>query len=1207
MKVNKEKDTSPPLFAQLADGWRRLKELYPTQRLVVHLVTNQYPSSSTGGIMPEDTSPPSPYHFAAFIEQAWKPVQTKGKIEFSGSWEPVWKEIQGITKLSLEDFKQFVRDCSLDFQTSIPDETEDIILISNLLFSTAASPERIIELTRGELVSRLGWRQRYTTWNTHEFPEPKYIYRPIKNSVDKLMSRLDELKGGYIGVFGPPGSGKSTLLTQTLRTLPARLIRYYAYVPDSQDPSAVRGESINFLHDVTLKLTRAGFRGEKTRHPPNRIEMLNLFSEQINALGAEYQDKKEKTVFLIDGLDHIDREQHPNRSLLHDLPLPQEIPDGVYIILGSQTDELNDLPPRARQELKAGDRRIEMGKFSPTDIRTIASVAIPDLCEEEYQKLFETSDGHPLSLIYLLKEISRLSNTTERLEFLGASKPYKGDIDDQYWSHWHKFEEDEDLRFALGLLSRTRGAIPMKWVATWAGASVLRKIQNLFMTYFEKDSQDRWNFFHNSFRLFLIARTCEPLPGQTSELQNKALHLELAHRYESAETPWCWETLYHYYFAEDHQSVAALATWEWFLQQITSLRPLDAIQTDIRLALKSAGKCKDTVSLARLTLIGAAIQQRSSVLEDHPISDLLLRCGEPSLAANHLRDGNRLRVETEQALTISAELFDAGLEREAHRVFELSEPHELLSGRVIPDDHTRPRNLWEILRAWVTSAILFRSAEEIVETIRRIRISPRWNDTSDIETESRDLQDWLIFRGALACCEWNDWDSWQIFYAALENEQDQMLRMFTLLRSTEYVQRHGYTERIQEFLPELLSTYSPRYFETMDSAQRSIEGRISFAELLINFEEHKQQAKSYIENLNPIPLYDSDLGYDEKPIQQNLRFRLACLRYLLGESQNPRQMLATSEANTDFSQYTEEEQKQGYRQIASATYTLARLWAWGRSGNHLSSIVFMQETKWIIDLFGPRWDDFSMRSRMYISDSRYDVLNCVILAAQQHGKEILTAVKDNFEARWLDSEEGRKWWPGLQRKLINSFVKAGIDQAWVREQLVRISPVMLDRLDPYSRVEECKAQAETWLLINEEEEALKELRLMVNAARGILSEKDYQLSVWAKWLGHINEFEPDKQLERIRLMLRRIVSVQGIASGVSSSAEDMLGIVFRWSPYRSVNLYKAMLETGLIGFKAGLVQLLQPALDSTDSPYEEVKQIILNLLMLRRKRANRVR
>ena len=64
-----------------------------------------------------------------------------------------------------------------------------------------------------------------------------------------------------------------------------------------------------------------------------RLQLIEIFNGQMKKLGKEYKEKGEKTLILIDGLDHIAREQHPERSLLCDLPQPNEIPDGVYIIL----------------------------------------------------------------------------------------------------------------------------------------------------------------------------------------------------------------------------------------------------------------------------------------------------------------------------------------------------------------------------------------------------------------------------------------------------------------------------------------------------------------------------------------------------------------------------------------------------------------------------------------------------------------------------------------------------------------------------------------------------------------------------------------------------------------------------------------------------------------------------------------------------------
>ena len=336
-------DKEQALFNQLSQGWVELKQKYPNHRVVVHLTTNRIPAFTSFG-MPKIDKKPNPYSVSAFVEQSWLPTQRKGTFVARDAWAPVWESLQEVTELSNEDFAAFVQDCRLDFYTQLPDKTTDIMAIYNLLFEVAGSPERVIQLDHDELLSRLDWAQRYRFRSLHKFPEPQFLYRPIKHSVRTLYERLENIPGGYIGVFGPPGSGKSTFLTQTLRTLSIRLIRYYAYVPDAQDPSVLRGESTNFFHDVTLRLQNMGVGDYNRPDPTDRVALINLFHKQLQLLGQDHNTSGIRTIILVDGLDHISREQHPERSLITDLPAPDAIPKGVYIIVGSQTKELPDLP-----------------------------------------------------------------------------------------------------------------------------------------------------------------------------------------------------------------------------------------------------------------------------------------------------------------------------------------------------------------------------------------------------------------------------------------------------------------------------------------------------------------------------------------------------------------------------------------------------------------------------------------------------------------------------------------------------------------------------------------------------------------------------------------------------------------------------------------------------------------------------------------------
>jgi hypothetical protein len=164
----------------------------------------------------------------------------------------------------------------------------DLEALTHCLFGTVADPTRIVELSREQLLTRLAWKKRFEFRSRHEFPVDEVLYTPIEVSVTQLKHALTSLPGGYIAVLGTPGSGKSTLLTETLRVYPGRVIRYYAYVPDAQDPTVLRGESTNFLHDVVLALEHAGFSVGSSLNNFNRDELLTRFHEQLQLLHQDW-------------------------------------------------------------------------------------------------------------------------------------------------------------------------------------------------------------------------------------------------------------------------------------------------------------------------------------------------------------------------------------------------------------------------------------------------------------------------------------------------------------------------------------------------------------------------------------------------------------------------------------------------------------------------------------------------------------------------------------------------------------------------------------------------------------------------------------------------------------------------------------------------------------------------------------------------------
>ncbi|MCZ6654472.1 MAG: ATP-binding protein [Planctomycetota bacterium] len=415
--------------------------------------------------------------------------------------------------------------------------------MAETLFSLVADPTWIVELSRKELLEKLRWSDRFAYRSLHEFPDPQIPYRPLEQSVDRLKHALRNLPGGYIGLFGTPGSGKSTMLSRTLRELPFRLVRYYAYVPDDRTSRRLRGESLNFLHDVGLQLNDAGFWTSNV-DPSSRTQLLDRFHRQLDLLHEDWENNGQATVIMIDGLDHIPREQTPERSLLDDLPDPDQVLEGVFILLGSQTDQL--LPSRIRHMVSSPERRIETQPLSrAATLSIIADSELPcALTDEETNLVSERCDGHPLALAYILNLLRPLvvdGSAAALLERLGR---FGDTIETQYESYWDQITDQPALRALFGLLARMRGAIDLRWVRTWAAAEAVDALQRTAPHYFRREA-DRWYFFHNSFREFLLNRTQEPVPGEPNTEVDRQLYRTLAEHCAAtpADSPMSWDQL----------------------------------------------------------------------------------------------------------------------------------------------------------------------------------------------------------------------------------------------------------------------------------------------------------------------------------------------------------------------------------------------------------------------------------------------------------------------------------------------------------------------------------------------------------------------------------------------------------------------------------------------------------------------------------------
>ena len=202
-----------------------------------------------------------------------------------------------------------------------------------------------------------------------------------------------------------------------------------------------------FLQDVVLMLSRSGLNATNYLLPNEDIDTLRReLHEHLDAASSNYSKTKRRTVIVVDGLDHVDREMHNDRDLLVELPKPDELPTGVVFIVGSRT--LDPLGSQARSHVKSTDSVIDLGdhRLPHATILDICSraPATARLPHSMHERLAELSDGHPLSLSYLINLVKGTDAESAKAALLGV-RAYGQDIAAYYCDIWESLKDDDDL------------------------------------------------------------------------------------------------------------------------------------------------------------------------------------------------------------------------------------------------------------------------------------------------------------------------------------------------------------------------------------------------------------------------------------------------------------------------------------------------------------------------------------------------------------------------------------------------------------------------------------------------------------------------------------------------------------------------------------------------------------------------------------------
>lgn len=721
------------LFRDLVATWRHLTRKEVGRDVEVRLVLGSAPSEqrviATGGV-------PAKISFRTLSRSVLDVIALDRTTlaEIRSAWPEVVGQLESATELADKELERFLKCLRIETSSFVPSgakegatrdeivEDADVRRLSDSFLRHVADSKRrketSVRLSVSDVLELTGWGNRTSLRHSHKFPVQVDLYEPLEGGVQLLDEAIAAAASGYVALLGPPGSGKSTLLAQSLTGLDDRVIRYLAFVPTDVGSRRGRTTASDFVHDLVVSLDAAGL-GKSRSLPPDSLADLRVrFSEQLLAAGEEFEATGRRTIVVVDGLDHVQRENKSADTLLDELPPPANLPDGVVLLIGSQT--LEPLNPEARrQALDEAWRRVDLREHQ------LASAAIASICvraelgatPDQIQEIGRLTGGHPLSFAYLLNAIaSRSDRSAGAIDRVLAETPvYDGDIAQQYASYWGEIEADSEAIEVMALVARLRPPVDMDWMATSCNPDACRRVRRRFRHLFRGPSATRWRFFHDSFRQFVLEQTSLDDDGEQSTEVDRAHHRQLAHLAQlSPTTDGAWREIYHLSAIGDWKEIVRSSSLLDFRTQYGLGRSPDAIAADVRTVLQAACTEGDGPALVRGLLASEELDHRNARLAEIDVLGVLIDAGLVDLAATYLDSvaGSLAPTKLWRALDATARLHDLG-RIEGRLVFDSIEPFDLLAHRT---DGTKD----DVLRAWARAATRFRPSGSILAAAQRL-------------------------------------------------------------------------------------------------------------------------------------------------------------------------------------------------------------------------------------------------------------------------------------------------------------------------------------------------------------------------------------------------------------------------------------------------------------------------------------------------------
>ncbi len=1247
--VNPSRDATP-LIERLAQAWQRIRHSW-SGPLEIRLWSNEHPSASApraGSVLAFCSAQP-PRHFAAFLARSWIPIRQRlrdgsgswsqvAKLPEVTDWQPAWDALRAATALDTNLFAAFVRDLDLSFGPAVedqllrPDEAprdRDLEYLAATLQALVADSARPVQLTREALFERLGWTDRLRFRNPHVFPVPA-VYTANKAARQQLQARLDELRGGYVALVGPAGAGKSTLLA-SLTWPQRRVVRYYAFVPDAADPLSGRGEAESFLHDVSLALEGVGFR--RGGYGNDLRTQRAVLQEQLADAGERWRDSADVTVILVDGLDHISREQNPSRSLLEELPAPAGLPEGVFVVLGTQTTSI--LPPPIRDALSAEERTVELPPLAPDEILRLVDDAGTGgwLLPGQRDRLVAASEGHPLALTYLLQDLAALQSAkldpqTRSLAvdaLLSDTSAYGRAVAARYRGYLLAIGQDRELLDVVAAVARLRTPVDLEWLKTWVPAPVLEAFVQRTATFFRREGSV-WRFIHNSFRRFLIEETAR-VAGVFDPARDRALHLALADVCGRSDQRWTLyrdEELAHRYLAREYTRVMELATPGALRDKLFALRPLAVVRDQARLALRAAAATGDVAGFVRMLLFHNELWQREMVISVEKIADAMVDLGPPDRALEHVVAAGHLRVPVTAALEAAVRFARGGLFAPASEILRAA----VNLADVVHDNHHgaddwaevtfRMSGLGEVLAQLddqlavpppddaLTQSEPTAQDDESVWTAERRR-----RDRKDRVRRINGARSLVLTRCFDLLLEIRDEDGLATLLERIDAESSLEWRARARVAYAVAACEDGDASAVARWSREVIALHTGERDDADGDENKSPSGRAVGVPLHLRLTTADMLIAVGLADAPELDLLvppETIAAWPSTPSgQQGLTpFQtLIDLRKL--------RVIRPSEGATATSvpSLPSHRRDAGVERFRRALTTLADLE--GRQvaadlgrGNALNVAAEADPIIRLLEV--PRRQAWDWTGWYYVLDAAPGLFGRLARLAAAGGLEPVLQLLERFAAAWTDPHRAKYWSPQRQLHVLRAILAVGtaeVDEK-VREHLDRLdSQISALATSPHELAEVWLDQAKAWTAVGSQERAEEAVRSALRTSWGPgIHDDDRQLTTWLAWLraaADANVLTPEQIVVAARTYAGRLVAASDADHDAAEAAAELIQIVWPFDAALSTTLAESLCDAGIIEESDAVEAVLLGAAHDTHIPVDLTAVVAAELLIPLRK------